>query len=183
MLNNVEKAAAKYFGLTQDYRTAGFMLSDGSMLDFSGAHWLDRDFYTDKEIADWKKQNQLRQADHEDVYEVVKDFVKGKSVSDHRRYFMELGAIRLNPEAPGFNVLAEKEPTKEQYKALKDFILDIQNDKNFLPDRFFVDIEEKNPGKIFYPAKVSADRIINDLKDYYKTGKRPQPENMTAQYK
>lgn len=169
----VEAAAKRIFGLTTDYRTAGFMLTDGAMLDFSGAHWLDKDFYSEKEISEWRKKNNIRQVDHDDISEVVWKFKE--DISDCRGYFMELGAIRLNPEAPGINVFAGgKEPTREQYRALKDFIIDLQSNRNFYFDTFYVDIEEKYPDKIAYRMPFSADKVINDLKEYYRTGIKPQ---------
>ena len=175
-MHKLELAACNHFGLTNDYHTAGYLLTDGSMLDFSGAHWLDKDFYSKAEIREWKSKNQLRQVDHEDIAEIMEDFKGADKIADHRKYFMQLGAIRLSPEAPGFNILKGIEPTKEQYKALKNFILDVQNDKNFAPDKCFVDIEEKYPDKIFYPIRINPDRIIQDLQKYYKTGEKPQSD-------
>ena len=172
-MDTIQEEAVRYFGLTKNYRTAGYILTDGSMLDFSGAHWLDRDFYSDGEIQAWKKQNQVRQADHEDIAEVVMKY--DDSISDNRKYFMKLGAIRVSPEAPGFNVLTDIEPTSDQYRALKGFIEDIMDDPYFSPNSLFVDLEEKYPDKIVYPLPIKAERIINDLKNFYKTGTRPQP--------
>lgn len=166
-MHKIEIAARDYFGLTDDYHTAGYLLTDGTMLDFSGAHWLDQTFYSKSEITDWKKQNNIRQVDHEDIYEVTSCFKITEKISDHRKFFMTLGAIRLSPEAPGINILQDTEPTREQYKALKCFILDIQDDKNRYADTFYVDIENKYPNKMTYTMPFGADKIINDLRDYY----------------
>lgn len=48
------KKAEKFFGTTSNYNVAGYLLTDGKMLDFSGKHWGD-DYSTS------------RQVDHRDV--------------------------------------------------------------------------------------------------------------------
>ena len=35
---NIQEAAKQYFGVTTDYKEAGYILPDGSMLDLSGKH-------------------------------------------------------------------------------------------------------------------------------------------------
>lgn len=155
-----------HFGVTDEFNVAGYMLTDGTMLDFSGQHWLEG--WSKAEIEKWKKQNDIRQVDHEDIYEI---FPENDNGGDNRLKFMKRGNIRMSPEAPGINILSNIEPTKEQYAKLKEYIRDyaISNFANF-----FVDIEGKGHEKVVYTGRVSADRIINDIKDYYQTGVVPK---------
>lgn len=163
----VEEAAKKHFGTTDDFRVAGYLLTDGTMLDFSGAHWLEGE--SPEYIAKWKKQNDIRQVDHEDIYEVM------EASGDNRKQFMDRGNIRLSPEAPGFNISSKAEPTAAQYRMLKEFIREVKNNPNkYDANRFFVDIETDKPNKITYENNLNEDRIINDIKSYFETGKMPE---------
>ncbi len=165
-LGDVEKEAIEHFGTTDNFRVAGYMLQDGTLLDFSGAHWLDG--ASPEYIADWKSKNDIRQVDHEDIYEVM------EASGDNRKQFMERGNIRLSPEAPGINVLAKVEPTAAQYRELKEFIREIKRNPYYDDTRFYIDIEDEHPNKIVYANGLNEDRIINDLKKFYETGEMPK---------
>ena len=160
---DVESAAIEHFGTTDDFRVAGYILRDGQMLDFSGAHWLEG--ASASYIADWRKKNDIRQVDHEDVYEAF-EISANDFPSDSRKEFINRGNIRVSPEAPGINIASE--PTSEQYQVIRELILD--NPYN-VPG-FYVDIENKDKRieKLSYSGKVNADRVINDIKYYYATG-------------
>lgn len=160
---DVESAAIEHFGTTDDFRVAGYILRDGQMLDFSGAHWLEG--ASASYIADWRKKNDIRQVDHEDVYEAF-EISANDFPSDSRKEFINRGNIRVSPEAPGINIASE--PTYEQYQVIRELILD--NPYN-VPG-FYVDIENKDKRieKLSYSGKVNADRVINDIKYYYATG-------------
>lgn len=160
----LEKKAAQYFGLTDDFNVAGYILNDGKMLDFSGVHWLDKDSYSPKEIAQWKKQNNFRQVDHEDIFEIFPDGTTG----DTRKQFMDRGNIRISPEAPGINISTKVEPTAAQYKTIRDFVYSVADRGNF-----YIDLEDKRPDKITYSGNISAERVINDIKTFFATGEKP----------
>ena len=160
---NVEKAAIEHFGTTDNFRTAGYILRDGQMLDFSGAHWLDGE--SDSYIADWKKKNDIRQVDHEDVFEAF-EISADDFPNDSRKEFINRGNIRMSPEAPGINIAAE--PTAEQYQVIRNLI----KSNPYNAQGFYVDIENKSKriDKIVYSGKVNADRVINDIKYFYQNG-------------
>ena len=168
-IGDVEKKAKEHFGTTDSFRTAGYMLPNGELLDFSGAHWLKESGESEEYIAKWKKDNDIRQVDHEDIYEVL------EASGDNRKQFMERGNIRLSPEAPGINLLTSVEPTAAQYRELKEFIREIKKDPYYDDTRFYVDLEDTHPNKISYGGNLNEDRIINDIKNFYATGQMPQP--------
>ena len=165
-LGEYEKKAADFFGTTDDFVVAGYMLPDGSMLDFSGAHWLDG--ASKKEIADFRRDNHFRQVEHDDIAEVM-DY-PGEAFAK----FIDRGNIRLMPEAPGFTLPKDVEPTPKQYQRLKEFIREIKNNPEFDGDEVRIDIGYKSPQYLFYSGKINEDRVINDIKEYYKTGKVPE---------
>ena len=166
----IEQQAIEHFGTTDSFRVAGYMLQDGTLLDFSGAHWLEGE--DPAYIEKWKSQNDIRQVDHEDIYEVM------EASGDNRKQFMDRGNIRLNPEAPGFNLSTKVEPTAAQYRELKEFIREIKKNPYYDASRFYVDIEDTHPNKISYANNLNEDRIINDIKKFYETGELPQQSNL-----
>ena len=154
---DLEQQAADYFGTTDDIRFAGYMLPDGRTLDFSGAHWLD----SEKEKENFRKTNTIRTVEHYDIQEIED--------TDYED-FVNRGNIRLTPESSGFNLSAEIEPTPEQYRALKEYIREIKKNPDFDGDTILVDIGTGSPKKLEYHGNINEDRIINDIKEYYKTG-------------
>ena len=169
---NVEKAAVEHFGITDDLRTGGYILRDGRMLDFSGAHWLEGQ--SQEDIARWKRQNNSRQVDHEDIFEAF-EMAGDDFPSDSRKEFINRGNIRMSPEAPGINIAAE--PTSEQYQVIRKLIGENPSGR----EGFYVDIEDRNRRieKLVYDGNVSADRVINDIKYFYTNGEvRAQSDTM-----
>lgn len=167
---DVEQKAIEHFGTTKDFKFAGYMLPDGQLLDFSGAHWLDGASEAEKE--QFRQDNGMRQVDHDDIYEVM------EASGDNRKQFMDRGNIRLNPEAPGFNISSKIEPTAAQYRELKEFIREVKKNPYYDASNFYVDIEDTHPNKISYANNLNEDRIINDIKKYYETGEMPQQSSL-----
>lgn len=169
-LGEIEQKAADYFGTTEDFKVAGYMLPDGRLLDFSGAHYMD----SEEEKENFRKTNHMRTVDHEDIYEVM------ESSGDNRKQFMERGNIRMSPEAPGINISTKKEPTSKQYQVLKEFIRETQKNPDYDGSSFYVDLEDDKPHKITYTGKINADRIVNDIKSFYSTGVMPEGSGLDA---
>lgn len=161
-LGDVEKEAIEHFGTTDNFRVAGYMLQDGTMLDFSGAHWLDGE--SPEYIADWKRKNDIRQVDHEDITEVFDDEDAYEKMVDER------GNIRMMPESPGVSISSTVEPTAAQYRQLKEFIRETKSNPVYNNYDFFVDIGAKSPQKLAYRNNINEDRVVNDIKRYYETG-------------
>ncbi len=141
----INRKAIEHFGTTEDFREAGYILTGGEMLDFSGRHWGSTD-------------SGRRDVDHEDIYEIY------NRSGDNRLRFINEGNIRFSPEAPGINLSASIEPTAAQYARIRDFLR--QSDAG----SFYVDFEGRRDDRLSYTGKVNADRVINDMKHYYATG-------------
>lgn len=115
--NAIEQEAVAHFGTTDNFKTAGYLLQDGQLLDFSGAHWLDG--YDEAYIKNWKAKNNIRQVDHEDIFEAY-ELAGSDFPSDSGLDFMRRGNIRIVPESPGIELSSATEPTAEQYRTLKE---------------------------------------------------------------
>ena len=111
------------------------------------------------------------------------DFNDGGYRDDHRTIdvfdldmneFIEAGAIRMKPEANGFEMSVE--PTQEQYSKLYDYI---DYCKKYNANRGSIDVDIDIPGTMNYDTAVynidtPTNKIINDIKTYYETGKFPK---------
>lgn len=181
--NGVEEEAAKHFGTTDDFKTAGYLMQDGRMLDFSGAHWLDG--YSDDYIAQWRKKNDIRQVDHEDIFEAFES-MGDDYPSDSALEFIKRGNIRMVPEGPGIELSATTEPTAEQYRMIKEFIRTAADNPNrFDATRFNVDLtrnRRSRAGSLNYTGKVNADKVVNDIKHFFQTGEIRE-ESPLAQFR
>lgn len=100
-------AAKERFGTTQDMREAGYILPDGTMLDFTGRHQVDKGH-------DTSFLNGRRSVDHRDIkqlnYEADGNTESGLNVS--MEDFVGRGAVRIDANAGVINLSAR--PTKEQ---------------------------------------------------------------------
>ena len=169
----METAAVEHFGTTDSFRTAGYLLTDRQMLDFSGAHWLEG--YDEKYIADWRSKNDIRQVDHEDIFEAYEALGK-EFPSDSALAFMKRGNIRLVPEARGIEVYSGREPTAAQYRMIREFVREMADGS------FTVDLTKDRrhrAGTLQYSGKVSAERVVNDIKQFYKTGEIRQQSTVS----
>ena len=144
--------AKKDFGTTTDMREAGYLLPDGSMLDFS------------------EKNNGgepgRRGADHRDIARVINDRSYG-TMTEYLDDFVNEGAIRLIPESGAFSVA--QQPTKEQKNILRNFIYRYNGE---------VDVEIYKDGHSvanpYYRERTSPTRVLNDIDAYFTDGTIPE---------
>lgn len=151
-----EDAKAR-FGLTNNFKVAGYMLPDGSLLDFSEAN-------------DGGDPNQ-RTLDHREIEGIIMD--EGKEYDSRWMYladFMNEGAIRLLPEYAGINLM--KAPTKEQRSRLFDFIYKY-NGEVILE---IADERLNNVAYVEYDRRTSPSRIFRDIDGYFNEGIVPQQD-------
>ena len=141
--------AKKYFGLTNNFREAGYLLPDGTMLDFSGKR---------EGGSPGTRSFDHRQIGMADEYNADLDMIS----------FMEDGNIRMMPEAPGLDIT--KEPTKEQYATIKRFAIHFGGD---LMIDFYNPKDPYTKTGIDYKKGTNPDRIVNDIKRYYREGISP----------
>ena len=140
------------FGTTRDFREAGYLLPDGSMLDFS------------------EKNNGgepgRRGADHRDIARVINDR-SYDTMTEYLDDFINEGAIRLIPESGAFSVA--QQPTKEQKNMLRNFIYRYNGE---------VEVEiYKNGHSVadpYYRERTSPTRILNDIDAYFNEGVIPE---------
>lgn len=164
--NLINKAIEK-FGLTDDFLEAGFILPDGTMLDFSG-----------KNIGGIAGKRAL---DHRDITTIDDDL---KSGTNGMEEFMDMtNSIRyeLRADQHGINTQIQfyDLPTSKQLRTLKDSIeisggdvnLDMQkgigewdehSELYFITDRF-------NKISLTYPTGSRTGKIIGDIKSFYLT--------------
>ena len=163
-------AAKARFGLTNNFKGAGYMLPDGSLLDFSEAN-------------DGGDPNQ-RSLDHREIEGIIMD--EGREYDSRWMYladFMNEGAIRLLPEYAGINLM--KAPTKEQRQKLFDFIYKY-NGEVILE---IADERLNNVAYVEYDRRTSPSRIFRDIDGYFNEGIVPEQDvrfsvrtvNQTAQ--
>lgn len=162
--DGVEGAAVEHFGTTNDFRSAGYMLDDGRLLDFSGRHWS---------TGGKQEFNGTRYVDHEDVFEAFQE-IDPNSPSDSSLQFIKRGNIRVVPEISGLEMFWKKEPSEDQYDKIREYIRAInRNPDRFGGEYFAVDFTKdrtRNDASLRYEGRINADRVINDIKYFYKTG-------------
>lgn len=156
--------AKRKFGETKDIREAGYVLPDGSMLDFSGRHELDpgtdSSFLAGRRSTDHRAVNQISF-----VYDENGDEVD-TGVSSDMPDFIKRGAIRIDNNAGSINLSAA--PTSEQKKVLRELIRrnrgDVQVDfgDGWNSDHY-VEYEE-----------ASAQRVLGDIDRYFDEGIKPE---------
>lgn len=141
------KKALKSFKTTTNFNEAGYLLPDGKLLNFSGG------------------ERNHRYRDHREIGEIY----EATQGTDALNRFMSDGNIRIMAESPGVDITSGVEPTKEQYAAIRRFV----NANGVKSGKFFVDFsdaEGHRAGNYVYEGRVSADRVINDIKHFYATG-------------
>lgn len=149
---NIEDEVKRRKGQTWNWKETGYILTDGYQLDLSGK----RDGAPSGQRSD----------DHRDIFE-SEDYMEDENINntDAMVKFMGRGNIRVSPEYPGINL--QIEPTEEQYRKIYDMVARLGR------DGFVVDFDNErgdNIGSLNYDDAVSPDRVIADMKHYFKTG-------------
>jgi len=145
-------AAKKMFGVTNDMRECGFILPDGTMLDFSGKHKTD-----DKASLDGR-----RTVYHRSIEDIEGENTPYVTLSR----FIEAGAIRCALLGAFINLI--KRPTKEQIEVLSRFILKCNGhiQLEIGDDDISIDYVE-------YPKGTPYQRIINDILNFFDNKVKP----------
>jgi hypothetical protein len=140
---DIFQKAVQYFGTTSDFREAGYILPDGTMLDFSD------------------KQNGglpgMRLLDHREVAEIL-DLPQTEALIT----FMNSGCIRVMPECPGLDISIY--PTKKQIDVIRRFV-------DYYRGDVCIDISDKKGNIVTtfeYTEKTSSSRIIFDIRTVFQ---------------
>lgn len=161
--DEITKKAKEEFGTTYDWNETGFLLTDGTQLDFS------------------EKRNGgepgARSADHSQIGSLYSD----RGMFEGKIDFMRNGNIRIVPETNSINLIVE--PSIKQERALRRYI-------NRTRGEVIVDIDDTKgyPAKsLVYDAGTSAAKILSDIHDYFENGSGSQSDiamfhNMGDQY-
>lgn len=153
------REAVKVFKTTKNFNEAGYLTTDGKLLDFSGKHEVDS--------GDKRFLNNQRSVDHRQISEIE---YQGELTDMYS--FMELGNVRLKPESAGFEL--SKPINDKQKKILSKYI-------NEFDGEILLDLNQPGSfGKtqtfsVEYPKKTSAQRIFSDIEKYYSGQEIQQP--------
>ena len=143
-----------HFGSTKNYDVAGYLLGNGTMLDFSGKHWGDT-------------RSTFRQVDHRDIQEVLGN--RGSNNGFNAMIDMiGNGNIRLMPEVGGINLAVK--PNSTQMSQLRGYI-------NHFKGEVTIDIDEVGGDTIHsfnYTRGTSSAKVLADIKAYFDEGIVPE---------
>ena len=150
--------AKEVFGTTTNFKVAGYMLPDGSLLDFSGR---------------WEGgPGDARYTDHRAIGSGLYEASETDGNYDTNMYdFINQGAIRLMPESGGIYV--SQPLTDAQEEMLARYIARYNGE-------VILDITDKDGNIISYieyNRRTSANRVLDDISNYFDKGIVPtQPE-------
>lgn len=150
--------AVRRFHTTSRLNCAAYLLTTGSMLDFSEGHGY-------------------RVQDHREIADIL-DLPDYAQYSDGMIIFMNMGNIRL--QTYGIDISAM--PNSKQISALRGIIQRVMSEY----DEFIVDFSTKSgysDGSITYPKNIASSRIIFDIQSYFETGKLPEEPSSLSDFR
>lgn len=146
------KLAVEQFGTTDRFEQAGYILPDGRMLDFA-------------------QNDSTRDTDHREILGVFGP-AEVSNGTEALNEFLADGNVRVMAEAPGVDIAAKTPPTEQQLKQIRAMVEQLGSEKR----RFTLDISTTD-GRVAaskeYSGKVDADKVIREIREYYKTGELP----------
>ncbi|MBQ0125543.1 MAG: hypothetical protein KBS59_04375, partial [Clostridiales bacterium] len=151
----VKKAVSEY-GYTPYFYDAGYILQNGNLLNFSGEKG---------------KHYGSRGLDHRNIGSIFTN----TSDSSAMLRFMSYGNVRIMDETPGIDILKSTEPTKEQYAKIRNHIEHSRSREYYSVD--FTDERGNTIGSLEYEGRVSANKVIADIKEFFETGKVPEQDS------
>lgn len=158
--DTVEQDALKAYGKTYSWKETGYLLQDGTKLDLSGRNNGAPGGY--------------RSVDHREIFDIYDD--SDTYGTDAMIEFIARGNIRVIPEYPGINL--QVEPTEAQYQQIRSLIENL----GWKEKAFMVDFDNANGETIdslSYENAISANKIIDDIKHYFKEGKVPYKSQLS----
>lgn len=149
------KELEKHFGTTGNFRVAGYLLTDGKLLDFSGKHWGDT-------------TSRTRQVDHRDVQEVLE---RGNNGFADMVDMIGSGNIRLMPEIGGINLATY--PNEKQRKVLSVYINYMLNTEG----QVVIDYDSVGGNTVYsreYGKTATSRQILSDIRDYFNGARQSE---------
>lgn len=157
------RKAVEEFGTTREFGEAGYILPDGRMLDFKGE-------------GGTKGQ---RGMDHRQIADVFATNELGQERTAYMNRFITDGNVRVMAEEPGVDISAEARPTDAQLEQIRKMANSLGASKH----KFGLDISATNGKQVasrWYEGRVRGDRVVQDIREFYRTGKLPVQSEMDA---
>ena len=146
------KLAVEQFGTTDRFEQAGYILPDGRMLDFA-------------------QNDSTRDTDHREILDAFGP-AEVSNGTEALNEFLADGNVRVMAEAPGVDIAAKTPPTEQQLRQIRAMVEQLGSEKR----RFTLDISTTD-GRVAaskeYSGKVDADKVVREIREYYKTGELP----------
>lgn len=149
--------AKEQFGVTEEFRLAGYILPDGQMLDFA-------------------QNDRSRDTDHREILEVFGP-AEVKNGTEALNEFLLDGNVRVMAEAPGVDISADTAPTAQQLEQIRKMAEQLGGERR----QFTLDISTAD-GRVAaskeYSGRVDADKVVREIREYYKTGELAQESSL-----
>lgn len=149
--------AVEQFGTTSEFERAGYILPDGQMLDFA-------------------RNDKTRDTDHREIMSVFGPAEVSEG-TDALNEFLADGNVRVMAEAPGVDLAADKAPTAAQLEQIREMAGSLGSEQR----KFTLDISTTD-GRVAaskeYSGRIDADRVVREIRDYYKTGELPAESSL-----
>ena len=149
--------AKERFGVTEDFKKAGYILPDGEMLNFA-------------------QSERTRDTDHRAIREVFGP-AEVKTGTEALNEFLLDGNVRVMAEGPGIDLSADTEPTAQQLEQIRKMVDELSGERG----QFILDISTAD-GRVAaskaYSGSVDADKVVREIRDYYRTGELAQESEL-----
>ena len=148
----IDRLSVRYFGTTQKFKIGGYVMRDGTILDFSesnmGSDGLERyadHRYINRITFDYDTDKQISDIDEPDIWE-----------------YMDFGNIRINYPS-GFDLAQPMTP--EQEKVMRRYI---QECARVSRNGFYVTIFKNGKTQEYFEYdKIYVDMILRDIEKYF----------------
>ena len=157
------EALKKHFGVTSNFKVAGYLLPDGKMLDFSGKHWGDT-------------TSKSRQVDHRDAQEVLE---RGNNGINDMVDMIGSGSIRLMPETGGINLAVY--PNEKQRRVLSLYIKQMLATEG----QVIIDYDAVGGDTVHsreYGKYSSSTQILSDIRNYFNGARQSELMSFHTMY-
>lgn len=149
--------AKERFGVTEDFKKAGYILPDGKMLNFA-------------------QSERTRDTDHRAIREVFGP-AEVKTGTEALNEFLLDGNVRVMAEGPGIDLSADTEPTAQQLEQIRKMVDELSGERG----QFILDISTAD-GRVAaskaYSGSVDADKVVREIREYYRTGELAQESEL-----
>ena len=149
--------AKEQFGTTEDFNRAGYILPDGQMLNFA-------------------QNDRTRDTDHREIMSVFGP-AEVKTGTEALNEFLLDGNVRVMAEGPGIDLSADTAPTAQQLEQIRQMAQELGSARR----QFTLDISTAD-GRVAaskeYSGRVDADRVVREIRDYYRTGELAQESGL-----